>query len=123
MTLAVRVIVESSGQVRIDEVARQCGIGRRQLERLMLCWVGLSPKRLARIARFQAVLGDVADRSQLKWTGVAHQSYADQSHLIHEFAEFGGNSPRRFLARGDVRRTGSFCVCADRTRGAAIIPV
>jgi len=95
---AICATIESSGGARIDEVARQCGVSRRHLERLMRAWVGISPKRLARVARFQALLGTVENNSRPDWTGRAAASYADQSHLIHEFVEFAGASPRRFYA-------------------------
>jgi AraC-like DNA-binding protein len=95
---AIRAVGESAGGARIDEVARQCGVSRRHLERLMRVWVGVSPKRLARVARFQALLGSVQNDAQTDWTERAAASYADQSHLIHEFAEFAGASPRRFYA-------------------------
>jgi len=98
VSAAIRILAESAGGFRIEEVARQCGTGRRQLERLMRTWVGLSPKRLARVARFQALLGSVAGGPAPHWTSMAAESYADQAHLIHEFSEFAGASPRRFPA-------------------------
>jgi len=90
-------ITESAGEARLAEVARECGISLRQLERLMLRWVGISPKRLARIARFQALLGVVADGPPPQWTPLAAEHYADQSQLIREFTEFAGKSPRRYF--------------------------
>jgi methylphosphotriester-DNA--protein-cysteine methyltransferase len=98
VSAAIQATAESSGEVRIEEVARRCGVSRRQLERLMRVWVGVAPKRLARVARFQALLGKVADGSVRDWTRMGAEYYADQSHLIHEFAEFAGASPRRFYA-------------------------
>ena len=94
---ALQMITESSGEARLSDVARQCGISLRQLERLMLRWVGISPKRLARIARFQALLGIVADGPPRQWTSLAAERYADQSQLIREFTEFAGKSPRRYF--------------------------
>ena len=94
---ALREITESSGEAKLSGVARGCGISLRQLERLMLKWVGISPKRLARIARFQALLGAVADGPPPIWTALAAEHYADQSQLIREFTEFAGKSPRRYF--------------------------
>jgi AraC-like DNA-binding protein len=95
---ALQTITESSGEARLCDVASHCGISLRQLERLMLRWVGIPPKRLARIARFQALLGTVADDPPPLWTPVAAEHYADQSQLIREFSEFAGKSPRRYFA-------------------------
>ncbi len=113
---AVRMIGESAGEVRMAVVARQCGIGIRQLERLMRVWVGLPPKRLARVARFQAMLGSFASspgnplgRPARDWTQIAAEAYADQSHLIHEFVAFAGASPRRFYAMQGAHASAARC--------------
>jgi AraC-like DNA-binding protein len=98
VTRALGIITKSSGQARLSEIANECGISLRQLERLMLKWVGIPPKRLARIARFQALMGVVAEGPPPQWTSLAAEHYADQSQLIREFTEFAGNSPRRYFA-------------------------
>jgi len=98
VTRALRNITESAGEIKLRAVANDCGLSLRQLERLMLKWVGISPKRLARIARFQALLGAVADAPPPVWTPLAAEHYADQSQLIREFTEFAGKSPRRYFA-------------------------
>ena len=94
---AVQLIGASSGEASIEEVARECGLGRRQLERLMRVWVGVTPKRLSRIARFQAVLSGMADQAPKEWVHMATATYADQPHMIREFSEFAGNTPRRLI--------------------------
>ena len=96
---ALSLIAESAGSMRIVELARACGVSARQLERLMRQWVGLSPKRLARIARFQAALGCVTAEPPRHWTDVAaEQGYFDQSQLIHEFADLAGATPKRLTS-------------------------
>jgi AraC-like DNA-binding protein len=60
--------------------------------------VGLSPKMVARINRFQAVISAARGRSRLNWGVLGHQlGYADQSHLIREFRDFAGVHPTEFL--------------------------
>jgi len=93
--MALRLLEESAGAMQIREVARRCAVSQRQLERLLRAWVGMSPKRLARIARFQTVLGRAERKPQ--WTHVAaEQNYVDQAHMIREFSGFTGASPARF---------------------------
>jgi AraC-like DNA-binding protein len=66
----------------------------RHLERKFIQQVGLSPKLLTRIARFQATLETKARFVSKSWTDVAHESgYYDQMHMVHDFAEFMGTSP------------------------------
>jgi AraC-like DNA-binding protein len=95
--LALHLIQQSQGAMRVSEIARRCGLSCRQLERLLRVWVGISPKPLARIARFQAALVSAGKQPASQWTYVAaEQNYVDQAHLIHEFSGFTGASPTRF---------------------------
>jgi AraC-like DNA-binding protein len=97
--IALQLIQGSSGamRVRVRDIARRCGLSSRQLERLLRVWVGVSPKPLSRIARFQAALVCAGKQPASDWTYVAaEQNYVDQAHLIHEFSGFTGASPTRF---------------------------
>lgn len=102
---AVQRIERSAGDDTVEEIAKACGVGRRQLERLMGTWVGLTPKRLCRIARFQSALAEMRDRRPNEWIRLAASGYADQPHLIREFQEFAGGSPKRMMqTRGPAAR-------------------
>jgi len=95
--IALHLIQRSRGAMRVSEIALRCGLSCRQLQRLLRVWVGISPKPLARIARFQAALVSVGEQPASEWTYVAaEQNYVDQAHLIHEFSGFTGASPTRF---------------------------
>ena len=60
---------------------------------------GLSPKRYARVLRFKRLLAALATTTQPDWAQLALATgYCDQSHLIREFREFAGVSPRAYLA-------------------------
>jgi AraC-like DNA-binding protein len=77
-------------------LAKQLHISIRELERRFREYVGLSPKQLARIFRFQEVLQKKYIASSL--TEVAHSSgYYDQSHFIRDFKAFSGLSPAGFF--------------------------
>jgi AraC-like DNA-binding protein len=83
------------GEQRIDRVANDLGLHRRRLERLFAREIGLPPKTLARIVRFQGVL-----RGTGEWAALAQAcGYYDQAHLIRDFREFAGESPTAFFAR------------------------
>jgi AraC-like DNA-binding protein len=90
---AVALILGGRGAVSIAEVAGRIGKSRRQLERAFSEAVGVSPKTLARLARFQNVLRR-SGRGRPRWAQLAAEcGYADQAHLIREFQEFAGESP------------------------------
>jgi AraC-like DNA-binding protein len=95
--IALQLIQGSSGAMRVRDIAGRCGLSSRQLERLLRVWVGISPKPLSRIARFQAALVCAGKQPASDWTYVAAEhNYVDQAHLIHEFSGFTGASPKRF---------------------------
>ena len=94
-------IVGSWGMIPVGTLAVGAGIGLRQLERRFLAEVGMTPKRLARISRFQRVF-HAMERQPAGWTLVAmHCGYYDSSHLVRDFHEFAGDAPSRALAELD----------------------
>ena len=70
---------------------------RCQLERRFLWEVGLTPKRLSRIVRFQRAI-DLLRTTDERWAAVALDcGYYDQAHLNREFRDFAGQSPGQYL--------------------------
>jgi len=108
--IALHLIQRSRGAMRVREIACRCALSCRQLERLLRVWVGISPKPLARIARFQAALVSAGEQPASDWTYVAaEQDYVDQAHLIHEFSAFTGASPTRFAPLASVGNLKANC--------------
>jgi len=92
MMLAAR-IVDSGGLVAVDRLASDAGISSRQLERRFLREVGLGPKMLGRIIRFQQVFRAV-EQCNFAWAEVAIEcGYYDQAHLIRDFNQFARQTP------------------------------
>ena len=94
-----------SGQ-RISALAGALWISERQLRRRCTRAVGVSPKALHRILRFQRFLA-------LAWTLeqpstqlarlAAEAGYADQAHLTREATRLEGRSPRTLLLESEQR--------------------
>jgi AraC-like DNA-binding protein len=82
------------GAVRgVDQVARQMGVNRRNLERKALEYSGVSPKVMTRIARFSRALR-LRNETAHSWTEIAHSAgYHDQMHMIRDFRVFAGGAP------------------------------
>lgn len=95
---AVQSIRASGGTCPLEQVATDLGTTPRHLQRLFAAGVGISPKLLARITRFQRVFAarrsDPASLSRI----AAECGYFDQSHLIRDFRDFAGGAPATFLA-------------------------
>jgi len=85
-------IVLSGGVISVDDLANTAGVSHRQLERRFLRDVGVTPKVLCRILRFQQVFRIV--ESDPTWATVAVDcGYYDQAHLIRDFRQFAEQTP------------------------------
>ena len=85
-------------------LAARLGCSVRHVARVFNAFFGISPKRFARLARFQKMLS--ARRNGLSWAQVALAcGLADQAHLIKEFQDIVGESPTEFFTH--ELRTGS----------------
>ena len=94
---AARMIGASGGRLRIGDLADRLGVTRRHLERQCRRDLGLSPKMLARITRFRRAAALLAQgRVQSGADLAAAGGYVDQAHLIREFQEFAGTTPKLF---------------------------
>lgn len=95
---AEEAIRSADGRLRIDALAASMGVSRRHLERRFRGSVGIGPKLLARIARFQHLVRRLDRPDSPRWAGLAVQcGYYDQAHLIRDFRQFTGESPAAFL--------------------------
>ena len=93
--VAAAVAAIERGERRIDRIARDLALHPRRLERMFQREVGVAPKLLSRIVRFQGVLRGSGD-----WVAVAQAcGYYDQAHLIRDFREFAGEPPTAYFAR------------------------
>jgi AraC-like DNA-binding protein len=98
---AIRIaarLVKSAGLISVDQLASEAGISSRQLERRFLGEVGVGPKLLSRILRFQQVFRAV-ERFDAAWASIALEcGYYDQAHLIRDFHQFAHQTPSVLFA-------------------------
>lgn len=95
----VYTILQSAGMVTVDRLAEETGIGRRYLERGFMAQVGLSPKVLSRIIRFQNVLRMIEKKQFSTMTLLAYEGgFYDQAHFIRDFREFTGMNPKTYFS-------------------------
>ncbi|AFZ31555.1 transcriptional regulator, AraC family [Gloeocapsa sp. PCC 7428] len=95
---AVKLLCANERQMQISDVASVIGVSERTLRRDIVASVGLSPKMLAQILRFQSAIALLRSKKQLSLCNIALQNgYADQSHMTREFQAFSGLSPTAFI--------------------------
>lgn len=91
-------VVRGGGQTSVDKLASDTGVTVRQLERRFLREVGIGPKLLSRVLRFQQVFRAIESNPH-GWAPVAADcGYYDQAHLIKDFQQFAHQTPTVLLA-------------------------
>jgi len=114
---AVDSIASAQGNVRVAGVASSVGFSERQMERVFLERVGISPKSFARVSRVQALVSVLGTQRDLSWAGLAASlGYADQAHLVREVRALTGVTPGALLRE---RMSDSFNT--DATREATLL--
>jgi AraC-like DNA-binding protein len=118
VSVALHMIWSSKGQVRIEALADTLGFSQRHLDRRFLEYVGLTPKRMCRIARFISVFTMMNTTQGLNWADLAVASgYSDQAHLVRECKYFTGRSPLAYLKSRSSPEHAVTTLCVNATEG------
>jgi AraC-like DNA-binding protein len=95
---AYREIVASGGRIPIERLAERTGWSRKHLASRFHDEIGLTPKAVARIARFERAQA-LAKAEHGGWADIAAAcGYADQAHLVREFGSLSGLTPTKWRA-------------------------
>lgn len=96
---ALDMLGRGDARAPIAAVCDDLGISNKHLVNQFRRLVGLPPKVVGRIQRFQRVIQACRNRAEVDWLDlVVSCGYADQSHLIREFRGFAGLRPSEYLA-------------------------
>lgn len=101
-TCAVAEMIKAKGDINLKILQDQLGLSERNFERRFKCTVGVPPKLLSRIFRFQSSMDLLRDKNFSKLSDIAFKNnYADQSHFIRSFKEFAGVSPNQYQKKSN----------------------
>ena len=93
-----RAIAETGGAVPISDLGAAARVGSTYLAKRFKEIVGVTPKRLARSSRFTLTVLAIDVTAPIDWGDVAVRAgYFDQAHFNHEFREFTGLTPTRYI--------------------------
>src|SRR6266446_2653063 len=93
------MLAQTHGMMRVQELAAHIGYTKRYLDMLFKEHVGVSPKSLASILRFQEVYQVwMQHKSPTFFRNHWPAYYYDQSHFIKEFKRFTGFTPQQYTA-------------------------
>lgn len=105
---SIDALLQSNGQMNVNELAEHLNINRRQLQRKFSSAIGLSPKQLSKMIRLQNTLKMMGQKQFTSLTSLAYENgYYDQAHFIKDFKEFTGLSPKEFYA-GNLKMSSLF---------------
>ena len=97
---AWRALDQSAGSLAIRRLTSELGWSRKHLIAQFRQRIGLPPKLLARILRFNGVVRTLEHADRVHWAALASDcGYYDQAHFIRDFRAFSGTTPSDFLAR------------------------
>lgn len=98
---AWRRLVETHGLVRIGRLAEELGWSRKRIVTRFREQVGLPPKAVARLLRFERAQQLLDGQAPPDWARIAVEAgYYDQSHLINDFRAVTGRTPETFFQDG-----------------------
>lgn len=94
MTIALNMFATGA---LVRDVSRELGYAQRRFIQMFNSNVGLTPKMFCRIRRFQQARLLAEKLETPDWAELAVAcGYFDQSHLIRDFQEFSGSTPRTY---------------------------
>jgi AraC-like DNA-binding protein len=92
-------LCESEGQVRIGEVAEQIGWSRKHLVVKFHKELGLSPKQVGRVLRFERAVHLLRRSCRPRLTDIAAScGFSDQAHFAREFRALAGCTATQYLS-------------------------
>ncbi|PKA82032.1 AraC family transcriptional regulator [Ulvibacter sp. MAR_2010_11] len=94
LDLALRMLFNNSGNMRIEKTASLSCLSLKQFERKCKERIGMNPKLYARILKFSKAYRLHEFCPEHTWTQIAYDvGYYDQMHMIKDFKTFAGVNP------------------------------
>lgn len=101
---ALSILLSRNGNMPIENVAAIACLSLKQFERKCKDRIGLPPKLFARLIRFSNAYRIREANPEVSWTSICYEcGYFDQMHLIRDFKEFAGVTPK--IITNDLKKT------------------
>ena len=95
---AVTIMIKHGGNLKIGKLLEQLCVSKSTLEKKFQEHVGLSPKILCNILRFNSIVYSRQSDPAPSLTELSYKKgFFDQAHLVHNFRSFTGLPPGRFF--------------------------
>lgn len=102
--IALKMIAAVGRKASLRDASRDFGLSQRRFIQIFNSLVGLNPKVFCRILRFQQARVLAEKPVRPNWAELAVTcGYFDQSHLIKDFKEFSGSTPKLYSVQQQHR--------------------
>lgn len=86
---AIHYMLIHNGNLQVNELRQELHISERQLERLFREYIGVTPKSLASMIRYQYLWNDIVFNRHFNVLDAVYKyGYSDQAHLYHDFKKY-----------------------------------
>ncbi len=94
------LLTRSNGRIDVNTIANEIGWSRKHLAHRFREQIGLPPKTMARMLRFNRAVRLLHETPNGDFSNVAYGAgYYDQAHFNHDFRSFSGYTPSEYRAR------------------------
>lgn len=99
---AIRLINQRPTDIRLNDLSNETCLSDKQFRRLFASHVGINPKDFIRTVRFQYALSIAQNHPGISLAQLAADAgFYDQPHLINEFRQFSGLTPKEYFKQCD----------------------
>ena len=85
-------VIKTDGRTNVADLSDFCAVSKRQLERKFAEQIGVSPKQMMNLLRYQLLWQDCIKSDFNALDSVEKFGYFDQSHMLNEFKKYHGIS-------------------------------
>ncbi len=99
-------LLKGKTPVSITAICQQHNISRKHLNYLFQEYLGVSPKMLSSLNRFQSILHTISRAMPDKLTDIAYElDFFDQAHFNNNFKRFTGLKPNDYIKNVPIKPT------------------
>lgn len=94
MAWAYARVMNSQGRISANALVQELGYSHKHVIAMFHDQIGISPKQLARLVRFEALCRVIRNRPCATWAEYSTAlGFSDQAHLVREVRAFSGLTP------------------------------
>lgn len=100
---AVEMMRQHNGGLLIERISSKLGVTRQAMAHQFAKKVGVSPKYYSRLIHFNAMQQFLMTHPKTSWLQLTYEfNYCDQSHLIKDYYDFTGITPKEYAALNSI---------------------